>query len=714
LDEWSAALLEEKDGRYLKILSERKLDFEYIAGELGNLLGLLEWASEKQRWADVIKLGQAADPYLALNGLWDAWGKVLEQVLLAAQKLNDRAIQAWAYHQLGTRAIGVGGLKEAVGLLVRALRLRIALGDVGGILFTQHNLAIVLPPTPYEPEPPIGSSIASAASQTAQLIIPGIVIGAAVTVATLVLIVFILMRPGLSLSVQANPSTYNTLGQTITYTYTIHNPGFARTSGPVIVVDGKVLVKCPEVDTVGNQDGFLDPSESITCTGVYTITQIDLIDPANPDRKVCSVTNTAIASADNGNFKSQAVVVVISRNDLDCQRDVGPSNPDPEPPAPPVPPTLTASGSPLTYDHVNEEIIFTYVIKNNDNESLTGNITVADSLTKVINCPDINTVGNLDSTLDLNETITCTAIYTITQADIDKGYVANTAKAQVGEVESNPASLTIPGPPPDPQLSLTKTANPIEFNSVEQPIIYTYTVKNEGNVTLSAPSIIDDRINNGAPFICGTEETRLAPGETVSCNATYTISQADFEPKAVTNTATASVLYLVSGVPSGPTVSPQQLSITSPSVTTTIVCPYPPAGWSAYTIIDGDTLSEISGGYKDPKVTTSALQVANCMGSATDIKIGGTLYVPYLTSLEGVLFIDFNSNGSKDAGEPGVPGFKVFLINSSGNTIETTTNSEGYYLFTNLPPGGYYVLGFWETLLGSARKVKIFGVHPSP
>ena len=63
-----------------------------------------------------------------------------------------------------------------------------------------------------------------------------------------------------------------------------------RLAGPVTVADDKATVVCPDVNTVGNNDGFLDPAESITCTASYTITQADL--------NAGSVTNTAKASAD--------------------------------------------------------------------------------------------------------------------------------------------------------------------------------------------------------------------------------------------------------------------------------------------------------------------------------------------------------------------------------------------------------------------------------
>src|ERR1700752_1130635 len=64
---------------------KRSLDFKFVAGEFGNILGILEWAFNQKRWPDVIRLGRVIDPYLTLNGLWDAWGTVLKQVEVAAR-----------------------------------------------------------------------------------------------------------------------------------------------------------------------------------------------------------------------------------------------------------------------------------------------------------------------------------------------------------------------------------------------------------------------------------------------------------------------------------------------------------------------------------------------------------------------------------------------------------------------------------------------------
>jgi len=108
---------------------------------------MVEWAAGKQRWSDVIALGRDIDSYLTLHGLWEAWRKMLEQVLRSARQLGDRVNEAWALHQLGTRALGLGLNTQAIDLLRQALRLRSQLGDRTGMAYTQHNLDLLIPPT---------------------------------------------------------------------------------------------------------------------------------------------------------------------------------------------------------------------------------------------------------------------------------------------------------------------------------------------------------------------------------------------------------------------------------------------------------------------------------------------------------------------------------------------------------------------------------------
>jgi protocatechuate 3,4-dioxygenase beta subunit len=55
---------------------------------------------------------------------------------------------------------------------------------------------------------------------------------------------------------------------------------------------------------------------------------------------------------------------------------------------------------------------------------------------------------------------------------------------------------------------------------------------------------------------------------------------------------------------------------------------------------------------------------------------------------------DKNANGVQDAGEPGVPGVTVKLLDATGTTVlaTTTTDGSGLYLFTGLTPGTYTVM----------------------
>ncbi len=97
--------------------------------------------------------------------------------------------------------------------------------------------------------------------------------------------------PALTLVKSASPPTYDEVGDIISYSFLVTNTGNVSLTGPVTISDDKATNEsCPSVTTVGNLDSELDPSEYITCTASYTITQTDIDN--------LSVTNTASASAD--------------------------------------------------------------------------------------------------------------------------------------------------------------------------------------------------------------------------------------------------------------------------------------------------------------------------------------------------------------------------------------------------------------------------------
>ncbi|MCB9042934.1 MAG: DUF11 domain-containing protein [Chitinophagales bacterium] len=63
------------------------------------------------------------------------------------------------------------------------------------------------------------------------------------------------------------------------------------------------------------------------------------------------------------------------------------------------------------------------------------------------------------------------------------------------------------------------------------------------------------------------------------------------------------------------------------------------------------------------------------------------------SSIGDFVWNDLDGDGLQDPGEPGVPGITVTLINENGEIVGTTiTNQDGYYIFTNLPPGNYTLI----------------------
>jgi LysM repeat protein len=155
-------------------------------------------------------------------------------------------------------------------------------------------------------------------------------------------------------------------------------------------------------------------------------------------------------------------------------------------------------------------------------------------------CPEINTVGNLDASLDLNETVVCTSTYTITQADLDKGSVTNIATATVNGINSIPVTTTVATAQPK-VLTLTATANPLTYNQVGQIITFTYVIKNSGAGNLGPTQFtVNGGLLGTTPLNCGDANTSLTPGLTVTCTSPYTITQNDLTTNTITNQVTAS------------------------------------------------------------------------------------------------------------------------------------------------------------------------------
>jgi large repetitive protein len=85
--------------------------------------------------------------------------------------------------------------------------------------------------------------------------------------------------------------------------------------------------------------------------------------------------------------------------------------------------------------------------------------------------------------------------------------------------------------------------------------------------------------------------------------------------------------------------------------------------------------------------TVNQLAVTVPTGGLTGVDFGEDL-----GAISNLVFDDLNGNGTQDAGEPGVAGVTVKLIDSNGDAIaQTVTASDGTYIFNRLFPDAYRV-----------------------
>ncbi len=130
---------------------------ERLRDDLEPIIATLRGGAQDGEWRAVLRLARAADPAATVSKLWGAWETILAIALDAARQLGDEAQEAWALHQLGSRALCLGDTDEASRRLGEALRIRERIGDHAAEI-TRHNLGQLpgAPPPPPPGDPPSG------------------------------------------------------------------------------------------------------------------------------------------------------------------------------------------------------------------------------------------------------------------------------------------------------------------------------------------------------------------------------------------------------------------------------------------------------------------------------------------------------------------------------------------------------------------------------
>jgi len=294
------------------------------------------------------------------------------------------------------------------------------------------------------------------------------------------------------------------LGQEINYTITIKNEG-NLTANDVLFVDE--LLGLEETIT------SIEPGDTVTRYGSYIVQESDL-EAGQVVNVATAQGTTSDGEPTTGGYGENTVETVDQTYTL-----------------------LMEKSSDVTESEtvaLNQTIKYTLKVTNTSNQTIS-NILVTDSLTGLSTNIGSLAPGAIYELKDTPETQ-----YTVTEADIRRGYVENTAKAEGtgpngSTTQGGEDTLTLTTEEKDRTLTVTKTADKTEGVVPGEVVTFTITVKNAGNLTAKDIVVTDELLNN---FTCDPFD--LAPGDSkVINNLAYTVTEADIRRGTIVNVATA-------------------------------------------------------------------------------------------------------------------------------------------------------------------------------
>ena len=186
----------------------------------------------------------------------------------------------------------------------------------------------------------------------------------------------------------------------------------------------------------------------ITTFGTYVLTESSLAG-WGLDRISCSVANQLTGTTTVQG--SVATIVLAEGEDVICTFFNAPL------PAPELDLSKTADAE--SFSVVGDEITYTYALTNTGNTILGPSQFFIDD--DKINGGNPFDCGAAATTLEMNGTVTCTAVYTVLPGDLESGSITNSAFGQVGELTSPTRQVTVTYIPP-----ATTTTIPIATTTI--------------------------------------------------------------------------------------------------------------------------------------------------------------------------------------------------------------------------------------------------------
>ena len=338
------------------------------------------------------------------------------------------------------------------------------------------------------------------------------------------------------------------VGEVISYEFTITNDGSVALHDVELIdtLEGiyDLTIDWDASTDEATGDGELSVSESVSAKAKYRLTQDDL--------NAGGVTNTAYATG--ASPKDETV-----RDDSSAQTTLTSSAA--------ISLEKTASTDSISADDVSADtttIVYSFTIRNTGTVTLH-DVTLTDEMLTSAGVPvsidweRSSDASTAEGVLSPNETASGSATYTVTQQDVANGSVVNGASVNgtpdVGQPVSDDDEVKTTIETPSPHLSIAKEVDkksvtvsnlPIDGNDeIENATLtYTFTVTNDGNVTLTDVHVSDmlDGLSGISVVDAPNDQTEnitLKPSEKAAFRATYVLTDADVAAGMRDNTATA-------------------------------------------------------------------------------------------------------------------------------------------------------------------------------
>lgn len=450
------------------------------------------------------------------------------------------------------------------------------------------------------------------------------------------------------------------VGDVITYTYSVTNCGNVTLNNIVITELAAMFTGTNDLPIPGNtMPETLSPGQSAGAEASYMITQVDIDaglvinqalvsgeTPSGTGVEDLSDTSNPNDPAETGGDDDETTTIIGENPCLELLKG-----------------SLLDLGADQTAN-VGDLITYTYVIKNCGNVTVS-NLVLTESAIVFTGSGSLPEPDPLTLTsLAPGESTMTSAVYTITQEDVDAGEINNQALVvgqtpDGGDVQdlsdtSNPNDPNETGGDDDPTYTEIGENPCIEFfkgssfdqglNNVSNAgdvVTYSYTIRNCGNVTLSNIVLSENNISFSGtgiiPIIEALSTTTLAPGESISSSSNYLITEQDITAGFINNQAVASA------------IDPSGEMITDLSDTT-----------------NPNDVNE-TGGFDDP--------------TNTPIEQPGTV--------SGTTYEDMDGDGVEDIALPFV---EVTIVDAEGNVQTTISDENGNYMFSGLALGDFTII----------------------